>query len=898
MMAFWENVKSGSRISVIGGFAIVAQFLLWMVPGVHGEAFTRHPGLNLPAELPTGEWSLSENAFGNTFFRNPIAIAHAPGEEEYIYVVQRSGVVYRLNVLTHDREIFLSMGTIVDTGGEGGILGLAFSPDYQTNGEFYLFYTLQTSNASGNGFHTRLSRFRKTSDPPARISLSTEEVLISQYNQARNHNGGDIHFGPDGYLYVALGDEGGGNDAYNNSQRIDKDFFAGILRIDVDENPENLEPNAHPASIGGYRVPQDNPFVDATTFRRLPVNPKDVRTEFWAVGLRNPWRMSFDHTTGLLYAADVGQSAREEINIIVKGGNYGWSFREGFIRGPRFTTNVGFIDPIYDYSRGFGSMQGNSVTGGVVYRGNKYPDLFGKYIFADYVSGNVWALESDGSQKPVDAENLVRNFNNIAGFSHDPQNGDILAIRLSGGPSIARLTRSEPSGSEQLPDMLSEVGIFQSIESLTTREGVIPYSLNQPFWSDHAIKSRWVVPTPNSQLINLNLTDDGEAFPAGTAWVKHFEMEMEGGNPDSRRRLETRIIVKTPDHVYGVTYKWNESQTDAQLVAETGEEETLTISRDGEMVDQVWRYPSRSECLHCHSKASSGVLGFNRFQLDKVVSVDSEGISTTHQIEHFVDGEIATEIGTSRNDRIRIVSLDDVSASLGDRVASYLHVNCAPCHQPGGPSVGTWDARITTPLWRKNILFGSITRPEDEHESAIVHPGDKTESALFNRMASLGHHRMPPIGSNVIDQNALDIIGEWISASTASFTKPARSWEDFFSLHFDRLPDEVTDPTNDPDGDNTPTFLEFLLETDPTMPESGWKFETAFQDGALQFSFPPIPSRGLALRIEMGSSPEGPWEPIPSPETMTPDPKNPWSFQLQVPDGNQTFFRVTLAEPI
>jgi len=203
-------------------------------------------------------------------------------------------------------------------------------------------------------------------------------VLIQQLDEAGNHNGGDLHFGPDGYLYISLGDEGDQNDTRNNSQTITKDFFSAIARIDVDKRPGNLAPNAHASVIkdGGmarYAVPADNPYVGVTTFNGLAVTPVNVRTEFWAVGLRNPWRFSFDPQTGDLWEGEVGQDTYEEVNIITKGKNYGWAYREAGHNGPKAAQAPANFDtlyhtpPLYEYvhtgvAGGDSNFKGNSCT--------------------------------------------------------------------------------------------------------------------------------------------------------------------------------------------------------------------------------------------------------------------------------------------------------------------------------------------------------------------------------------------------------------------------------------------------------------------------------------------------------------------------------------------------------
>ena len=286
----------------------------------------------------------------------------------------------------------------------------------------------------------RLSRFLVSADDPNAADAASEQQLISQADEAPNHNGGELLFGPDGYLYLSLGDEGGANDEYRNAQRVDHDFFSGILRLDVDMRPQSIAPNPHPAvHPGTYTIPADNPFVGVTRFNGLPVDSGHVRTEFWAVGLRNPWRMSFDPATGQLWCGDVGQDSHEEVDLIVRGGNYGWSFREGNFpfRGQPPGGAV-FNGPVWDYPH----SDGLCITGGLVSHGDRYPDLNGKYLFADFVTGRIWAFRPDGG-KAVTAGDVsqVAEEHAIVSFARDPRNGDVLLASIWDG-KILRLVRN------------------------------------------------------------------------------------------------------------------------------------------------------------------------------------------------------------------------------------------------------------------------------------------------------------------------------------------------------------------------------------------------------------------------------------------------------------------------
>lgn len=368
-------------------------------------------------------------------FAQPLAIVSPPGETNRLFVVEKKGrIVVVPNLAQPTREVFLDiserLGT--NTDGELGLLALAFHPQYGANRQFYVWYTQFTGSGRTAHGTDRLARFQASANNPNAADQASEQLLIVQPDEASNHNGGELLFGPDGYLYLSVGDEGAYNDIFENSQRITKDFFAGILRIDVDRRPGNLAPNPHPAvQPGTYSIPSDNPFVGATRFNDEPVEPSAVRTEFWAVGLRNVWRMAFDSATDQLWAADVGQNSSEEIDIIVRGGNYGWNYRESRGRGPRATPEgLTFIEPVWDYPRN----EGLSVTGGIIYRGTRYPDLDGQYLFADFVSGRVWALRPDGHRRvSSDRVRQIAQISGVASFGLDPHTGDILIASLNEG---------------------------------------------------------------------------------------------------------------------------------------------------------------------------------------------------------------------------------------------------------------------------------------------------------------------------------------------------------------------------------------------------------------------------------------------------------------------------------
>lgn len=372
-------------------------------------------------------------------FDQPVSIVAPPGETNRLFVLEKPGRIVVIRDLTHPvRSTFLDLRDRVGSDEvEQGVLAMAFHPDFRRNRQFYVWYTSCRHVGGKLVREDRLSRFLIAADNPDVADRSSEQQLISQADEAPNHNGGELLFGPDGYLYLSLGDEGGADDEYHNGQRIDRDFFSGILRIDVDLRPGNLPPNPHPAvHAGSYAVPSDNPFVGATSFIGQPVDPAKVRTEFWAVGLRNPWRMSFDLASGRLWCADVGQDKHEEVDVIKRGGNYGWNYREGF--SPFRSAPLGavkFDDPVWDYDH----STGLSITGGLVHHGANYPDLDGKYLFADFAFGRIWALQPDGDSKvSADKVQLIAKGDTIVAFARDPSNGQVLLASLGEG-KILRL---------------------------------------------------------------------------------------------------------------------------------------------------------------------------------------------------------------------------------------------------------------------------------------------------------------------------------------------------------------------------------------------------------------------------------------------------------------------------
>ncbi len=733
--------------------------------------------LRLPLTPPVFGYT-TVNAFPGLNFGQPVCLATPPGETNRLFVLSKAGQMYVITNLASPANVttVMDLSSRVYTGSESGLLGLAFHPDFAnpTNRYFFVFYSTST-NGVESGLFQRVARFQMSAVNPNQAPTNSELMLINQKDPAGNHNGADLHFGPDGYLYVSLGDGGVQNDGDRNSQLISSNFFSAIMRLDVDTPPRpgSLLPNLHVANnFGGainYRIPADNPFLGRTNYDGYPFNSTNLRGEFYAVGFRNPWRFSFDPATGWLYCGDVGQNTWEEVDVVTKGGNYGWAYREGLHVGYRATNSVvePLIDPIQEYQHGSGTTQGNSITGGRVYRGTRFAQLHGWYVFADYASGNIWRLRYDGTNT-VPFERITGR-GGISAFGADPANGDLLLANVNDG-AIYRLdyNTNSPLGAP-LPPTLAATGAFTNLTTLTdttqplaAASGLTPYDINVHFWSDNARKSRWFL-----SATNLKIGFQPEAnwtFTNGQTWVKHFDLELTNGVPSSARRLETRFIVKNTNGVYGVTYRWN-SLTNAALVPEEGLDEALVLNDGGTTRTQVWHYPSRTECLACHTAVGGFGLGFNTVQLNRDYGY-AGGVS--NQLRFFSEAGIFSNAVTQAHSLRALAAATDESVSLEWRVRSYLAANCASCHQPGGLGLGSWNASATNFTAQSGIIHGLLANNFGNTNNRVIAPGSASNSMLLTRISTRGIGQMPPLASSVLDTQAIALLSRWITNDLAN----------------------------------------------------------------------------------------------------------------------------------
>jgi uncharacterized repeat protein (TIGR03806 family) len=847
---------------------------------------------NLPAQPPQFGYALA-NAFPSVSLSLPVCITSPPGETNRLFILEKAGnIVVITNLANPTRTVFMSLSVLSDS--ESGLLGLAFHPGYATNSYFFVF---SSRPASGNARQQCISRFQTSPTNPNHGLVGSELTLIAQNDRLANHNGGDLHFGPDGYLYATVGDEGAQYNGYRNAQNITNNFFSAILRIDVDKRPGNLLPNPHPASSTNYFIPADNPLIGLTNFNGQAVNPTNIRTEFYAIGFRNPWRMSFDPATGRLYVGDVGQDLYEEVDVVPKGGNCGWAYYEGFhLAAPLYPTQTtlltnpppGLIFPIQEYPHsGVANYQGNSVIGGVVYRGRRISQLYGAYVFADNGSGNVWMLGYNGT-------NTVP-FQRITGASGpsaigtDPRSGDILIAQLNNN-QIGRLVYSGTASGMPLPPTLAATGAFSDLTSLTPNAGIVPYDVNVPFWSDNAVKTRWFS-VPDTNLV-INFSPDANwSFPTGSVWIKHFELELTNGLASSRRRLETRFIVRNTNGVYGVTYRWD-SPTNATLVAEGGLDEALTINDAGTLRTQIWHYPSRSECLACHTSQGGYVLGFNTAQLNR--DYDYSGIAT-NQLEALSQAGYFPNAISNRYLLRALAPANDGAVSLEYRVRSYLAANCAQCHQSGGPAPAMWDARLSTPGPRTGIINGPVNNDFGNTNNRVVAPSSLANSVLFQRVANLGPAHMPPLATSVINTQAVVLLSAWITNDLPGYV----SFPDWQTAYFGSTNSPQAAQLADPDHDRAPNYLEYLTQTDPTNPADAWRIFLTRNGDLVQISFPQTANRGFEVQTTTNLLDPGSWLAL---NLSANAPFFSVSNRTALVDApilpsSQTFFRVRVFEP-
>jgi glucose/arabinose dehydrogenase/mono/diheme cytochrome c family protein len=717
---------------------------------------------------------------------NPIGVVHEPGTENLLVIHQLvpwvgSGRILRVqdDGKGDQSEVFLSL--------DRTIYGVAFHPDFLKNG--YLFVgsngpvTSDDKDIPGQRFRpnvvktTRVSRFTVDRKAPFACDPKSEKVIIEW--PSNGHNGGDLAFGKDGMLYISSGDGTSDSDTDIAGQDLTR-LLAKVLRIDVD----------HPAPGQAYRVPADNPFVQT----------EGIRPETWAYGFRNPWRLHIDGKTGDLWVGNNGQDLWEQIYLVQRGANYGWSVVEG---SQPFYPNrkqgpTPISKPIVDHHH----SEARSLTGGRVYEGARIPDLRGAYLYGDWSTGKIWGVRHQQGKVTWHRE-LAGTTLQITGFGTDSR-GELLIVDYGGGLYQLEPAPKETTPAAPFPTRLSETGLFVSVRGHQVQPALIPYSVNAPLWSDGADKERFIA-LPGTSQIDFT-TARGWNFVDGAVLVKTFALQG--------RRIETRLLTRQQGQWYGYSYLWNDDQTEAELVPAAGadrEYEVRDAAVPGGLRRQKWHYPSRAECMVCHSRAANFVLGTSVLQMNRdhdyggvtanqLKTLEHLGVFRVSWLDHFQEfrkqtrktpglavvlallkpigdrveeslrqrPQYATTLAKRPEQYPRLVDPSDPGADLTARARSYLHANCAQCHVSAGGGNAKIDLEFFTRPDR-TYLIGERPQHQDLgiRDARLIRPGQPESSVLYQRLARRGPGQMPPLATAEPDRAAVRLLHEWISALPA-----------------------------------------------------------------------------------------------------------------------------------
>ena len=609
---------------------------------------------------------------------------------------------------------------------ERGLIGVTLHPDFPRTPHVFVLYVTDRPFV-----HHVLSRFTMNGDV---IDPASEAVLFEGDDQSKlgghqpaGHQGGPVRFGPDGKLYFGLGEQ----TARDPSQRLDT-LQGKILRL----NPDGS-------------IPDDNPFYTRTSGKYRAI---------WAYGIRNPFGLAFQPESGRCFVTDVGESSWEEVDEILKGANYGWPQAEGM------STNPAFRNPLYTYP----PVIGRSIVGATFYPRTPQPDTKsdffpekwrGKFFFADWAAHWVKALDphapanvvtfARGFNAPVavdvapDGSLLVLNRGTIwrDNKSWQPNSGSLVRIRYTGlSPEVA----ARPP----LPKTLAAADVFASLSTITPREGFTEFAINVPPDQPGVTARRWIR-LPEGRHLGITPSGDFE-FPNGATVIQHYRVEKTGAP------LETQVLWFTSSRTCrAAAYRWTENTAQDPTLVEEGE----IIALPGD-TKRHWFSPGAEENLNLDLVVTGFLLPLNERQIQR------DG-----QLEKWNDrGWFAPRLRPAEIAAAPHLSASaDPHASPELRVRSYLDVNCAACHHPGGPARGNFDARFVTPLTGQKLLDGELAAGDlGLHGARVIVPGHPEKSVMFQRLKRTDFFRMPPVSVNDEPARILPVLEEWIRSLPAS----------------------------------------------------------------------------------------------------------------------------------
>lgn len=697
---------------------------------------------------------VTERAFPSLQFNQCLDITTAPGSNR-LFVVEQGGKIFSFPNKQDVKSPDLVIDFAKEVAGVQQVYALAFHPDFARNRYCYVCYIKAPNLEDG----THVARFRMSEADPPTIDPKSEKTVITWLSGG--HNGCCLKFGPDGCLYISTGDGAGPNppDTLKAGQDI-RNLMSCILRVDVD----------HADDGRNYRIPSDNPFVDL----------QSARGEIWAYGFRNPWRMSFDRKTGDLWVGDVGWELWEMLDRVERGGNYGWAVMEGrqptnpeWPRGP-----TPILPPTIDHPH----SESSSITDGLTYYGTRLKELHGMHIYGDYDTGKLWGFRYEKGAVTGHRE-LADTSHRVVGFGED-HDGEFYILDHTAGTIHRLIPNSQHGQQATFPRKLSDSGLFSSAAEHQPASGVIPYLINAEVWADYASAER-LVGVPGE----LTIKTDGASwsFPKDSVLVKTLSLEMERGNPASRRRVETQILHFDGSEWQPYTYRWTDDQTDAVLLEAAGAERTLRVvdaEAPGGTRQQVWRFSGRAECQRCHNKWSGPALAFNTPQLNKPFT---HGATTISQLDALAALGLFEKPIPPTN-RLQLVNPYEPSADQNGRARAYLQANCAHCHRMHAGSSVLSKMHYDLPLEKTDMVGVRPTQGTfGIHSAQVIAPGDPFRSVLLYRMAKLGGGRMPHIGSTEVDRQGLELMFEWIRQLPKETTHDTTGSEAVAKLRRDEL---------------------------------------------------------------------------------------------------------------
>jgi|JI9StandDraft_2_1071091.scaffolds.fasta_scaffold02497_6 uncharacterized repeat protein (TIGR03806 family) len=702
------------------------------------------------------------NVFPQLQIDLPIAIRHEP-QSNRVWLITQAEAYGPSRIGVFDATLGIGpLKEIIQVSNGTVHYDMLFHPDYPN--EPYLF-------VGSNGpyvkdvMHSRITRYKVKSSRSDHVELA-EPLTIIEW-PSNGHNGAAVTFGLDGMLYVTTGDGTSDSDTNLRGQDL-TELTAKVLRIDVRKSTA-AEP---------YKVPQDNPFVTR----------EGTRPETWAYGLRNPWRITTDRKSGRIWVGQNGQDLWEQVYLIERGANYGWSVMEGsspfYIHRPRGPEPI--LPPTADHHH----SEARSLTGGVVYHGTvpELAGLQGAYVYGDYSTGKVWAIWHDGKQV-TNRREIADTPAGITAFEETPE-GELWMLDHLGKSILKMVPNSAEDRSQSFPRKLSQSGLFEDVQKHQLVQGAIPYQVNSPLWSDDAHKERWfVIPTNIAGDRRIEFQNEmGWTFPNGTVLIKSFALDMWGKNGIERRWIETRFMLREQNEWVGYSYRWNADGTDADLVSSDGTDVEFEVADSTKLSGsrkQIWHYPSRAECMVCHSRAANYTLGLQTAQMNRnhlYDGVEENQLALLERLGFFkVPPKNYAKKSSSAAESQRPFSSDntllplppeklprlanpyDPTQNLAARARAYLHSNCSSCHQPAGGGNAAMDLRYQVALENCAIVDETPRHLTfDIPNAKIVAPGKPQESVLLRRVSTRENGKMPQLATSIVDQAAVDMLNEWI----------------------------------------------------------------------------------------------------------------------------------------